>query len=205
MSLTLHYHPLSSFCMKVLVGLYELGLPFERNVVDLADAAQRDALLRLSPIGKFPVLCDGASVVPESTCILEHLGLVPSDPERAAECRFRDRFFDMYIHLPMQKVVGDRLRPEGQRDPLGVADAKAQIATSYAILEAELGEDGWALGREFSMADCAAAPALHYAAKVVPFGAHRRVAAYYERLAARASFARVLDEAKPYASMFPAA
>jgi glutathione S-transferase len=218
MSLTLHYHPLSSFCMKVLIGLYELGVPFEKHQVDLGDAAQRAALVKLWPIGKFPVLRDEAndSTVPESTTILEYLDqhhaphhagdtrLCPADPDRARACRFRDRFYDLHIHLPMQKIVGDNLRPEGQRDPYGVAQARAQIETAYGIADEEMRSRTWALGDAFSMADCAAAPALFYAGKVVPFGAERpNLAAYFERLTTRPSFARVLAEAQPYLALFP--
>jgi glutathione S-transferase len=218
MSLTLQFHPLSSFCMKVLIGLYELGAPFEKHQVDLKDAAQRAALVKLWPIGKFPVLRDEAKdrTVPESTIILEYLDqhhaprhaggtrLCPDDPESARDCRFRDRFYDLHIHLPMQKIVGDRLRPEGQRDPYGVAQARAQIETAYGIADEEMRGRTWALGDAFSMADCAAAPALFFAGKVVPFGDQRlHLAAYFERLTKRPSFARVLAEAQPYLALFP--
>jgi glutathione S-transferase len=212
MSLTLHYHPLSSFCMKALIGLYELEVPFEKKLVDLSDPAERAALMKLWPVGKFPVLRDDGRgrTIPESTIILEYVDqqygrgrLVPMDADRAIACRLRDRFFDLYIHLPMQKVVGDKLRPEGQRDPVGVALALAQITASYAIAEADLGETGWAMGDDFTMADCAAAPALFYAQKVAPMGDHPRLAGYYERLMRRPSFARVLQEAQPYLAMFP--
>jgi glutathione S-transferase len=218
MSLTLHFHPLSSFCMKVLIGLYELGVPFEKHQVDLQDAAQRAALVKLWPMGKFPVLRDEAKdrTVPESTTILEYLDqhhapqhaegarLCPDDPDRARDCRLRDRFYDLHIHLPMQKIVGDKLRPEGQRDPYGVAQARAQIETAYGIADEEMRGRTWALGDAFSMADCAAAPALFFAGKVVPFGDQRpHLAAYFERLTQRPSFARVLAEAQPYLALFP--
>jgi glutathione S-transferase len=218
MSLTLHFHPLSSFCMKVLIGLYELDVPFAKHQVDLQDAAQRAALEKLWPMGKFPVLRDDAKdrTVPESTIILEYLDqhytpkgtgdarLCPTDPDRARECRLRDRLYDLHIHLPMQKIVGDRRRPEGQHDLLGVAQARAQIETAYGIVDAEMRDRTWALGEAFTMADCAAAPALFYAKKVVPFGdARSHLAAYFERLTRRPSFARVLVEAQPYLALFP--
>jgi glutathione S-transferase len=214
MPLTLHFHPLSSFCWKALVGLYELEVPFEKKIVDLGNEAERAALVALWPVGKFPVLRDDANgaTVPESTIILEYIDakfagakrLVPADADRALECRQEDRFYDLYVHLPMQKIIGDRLRPEGKRDPFGVDEAKRQIAKAYAIADARLRGRTWALGDEFSMVDCAAAPALFYANKVVPLqGSHPNVAAYLERLTARPSFARVLAEAEPYFAMFP--
>jgi glutathione S-transferase len=214
MSLKLHYHPLSSFCQKALVALYELEVPFEPHLVDLGDPAARAAFVKLWPIGKFPVLEDTErnEIVPESSIIVEwlerrHAGarrLVPVDPDEALECRLRDRFFDLHIHTPMQKIVGDRLRPDDRRDPLGVEHARAGIETAYGVADQWLGAGPWALGERFSLADCAAAPALYYANRVVPFERHPRVAAYFARLAERPSYARVLEEAKPYLSMFPA-
>ena len=149
MSLTLHYHPLSSYCWKALIGLYELEIPFDKHLVDLSDEAARAAFVRLWPIGKFPVLRDEGRgrTVPESTIVLEyadslgsgHARLIPTDPERALACRLRDRLYDLYIHLPLQKIVGDRLRPEGQRDPLGVEHARAQMETAYALADEQVG------------------------------------------------------------------
>jgi glutathione S-transferase len=214
MSLTLHFHPLSSFCHKVLVGLYELEVPFTKQVVNLGDPVERAAFLKLWPIGKFPVLRDEARgvTVPETTIILEYLEqhysqgrrLVPSDPDRSRECRLRDRFYDLYVNVPMQKIVTDKLRPEGQRDLYGVELAKAQLETAYAVADEFMREGPWAVGNAFTMADCAAAPALFYANQVLPFGAERRyLVEYFARLTERPSFARVLEEAKPYWSMFP--
>lgn len=214
MSLTLHYHPLSSFCWKALVALYENGAPFTPHMVNLGDPAERAALLALWPIGRFPVLRDETrgETVPESSIVIEYLDrhypgtakLISSDPDLALQTRLRDRFLDLYVHLPMQKVVGDRLRPADKKDPHGVAEARAQLHTSYAILDQYLAHGGWMMGERFSLADCSAAPALFYGNKVEPIGeGHRHLAAYLERLMARPSFARVLNEAEPYFGMFP--
>lgn len=209
MSLTLHYHPLSSFCMKALVALYELGVPFEKNIVDLSDEAQRARFLALWPIGKFPVIRDEGRglTVPETSIVIEYVDregrLIPSDRERGRECRLRDRFFDQYVNGPMQKIVTDKLRPEGKHDAFGVEQAKVQLETAYGVADEWLREGPWAIGEAFTMADCAAAPALFYAEKVLPFGKHERLARYLGRLAQRPSFARVLEEAKPYFAMFP--
>jgi glutathione S-transferase len=214
MSLTLHYHPLSSFCQKALIGLYELDVAFERQRVDLSNPAERAALLALWPIGKFPVLRDEARevTVPESSIILEYVQqhhapqgrLLPADPEHARECRLRDRFYDLYINMPVGKIVTDRLRPEGQHDWHGVEQARAQLATAYEIADRELRSSKWASGDAFTLADCAAAPALYYADRVLPFGErHPHLAAYFERLRERPSYARVALEAEPYLRMFP--
>jgi glutathione S-transferase len=215
MALTLHYHPLSSFCWKALVGLYELGVPFEKHIVDLADAEARAAFVALWPIGKFPVLHDEPrnKVVPESSIVLEYIDrlpkengkrLIPADPTQALECRLRERLFDLYVHLPMQKIVGDRLRPADRRDPLGVEQARAQIEAAYALLEEQLADGPWAAGTAFTIVDCAALPALYYGNKVVPFeGRKKNLTAYFGRLEQRPSAARVLAEAAPYFGMFP--
>jgi glutathione S-transferase len=214
MTLKLYFHPLSSFCQKALVALYENDTPFEPVIVDLGDPAQRDALLKLWPIGKFPVLRDEArnQTVPETNIIIEYLAqfypgkaqLVPADAELAWQTRLRDRFYDLYVNEPMQKIVGDRLRPEGAKDPSGVEQAKARLATAYAMIETEMATRTWAMGDAFTMADCAACPALFYANLVLPFGeTHENTAAYFGRLMERPSFARAVKEAKPYFHLFP--
>lgn len=214
MSLTLHYHPLSSFCWKALIALYENDIPFTPNMVDLGNEAERAALLKLWPIGKFPVLSDEArgETVPESSVIIEYLGqhypgstqFIPAEPDLARQTRLRDRFYDLYLHLPMQKIVGDRLRPADSKDPHGVAEGRAQLRTSYRMIEQQMASGPWAMGESFGLADCAAAPPLFYGSMVEPFGdTHKNVKAYFERLKARPSFARVLKEAEPYFKMFP--
>jgi glutathione S-transferase len=214
MSLTLYFHPLASFCWKALIALYENDTPFTPHVVDLSSENEREALLKLWGIGKFPVLRDDArgQTVPESSVIIEYLDrqypgatrFIPADFERAWQTRLRDRFYDFYVHEPMQKIVGDRMRPEGRKDPHGVEEAKARLQTSYRMIEDEMATRKWSMGDAFSLADCAAAPALFYANEVLPFGeGHANVAAYLDRLKARPSLARVLKEAAPYFAMFP--
>jgi glutathione S-transferase len=213
---TLYYHPLSSFCQKVLVALYESGTPFERQIVDLMDPAERAEFLKLWPIGKFPVLRDSERdlTIPESTIIIEHLArhspgadpLLPSDPDLAWRVRAQDRFFDLYVEAPMQKIVGDRMRPADGKDPIGVKEARSRLDTAYDLIEAEMASKTWAVGDDFTMADCSAAPALFYANLVQPFEASRpNVKAYFDRLSQRPSFKRVVEEAKPYFSLFPEA
>jgi glutathione S-transferase len=214
MALTLHFHPLSSFCWKALIALYENDIPFTPNLVNLGDPAERAALLRLWGIGKFPVLSDAArgADIPESSIIIEYLDrhhrgatrFIPDDAERALQTRLRDRFYDLYVHLPMQKIVGDRIRAEGDKDPHGVEEARGRLRTAYAMVEQQMAEGGWAMGGDFGLADCAAAPALFYGNRVEPFGAaQKNLSAYLERLKARPAFARVLMEAEPYFQMFP--
>lgn len=213
MALILHFHPLSSFCWKALIALYENDTPFTPNLVNLGDPAERAALLKLWPVGKFPVLSDDArqATVPESSIIIEYLDrhypgrtrFLPVDPDLALQTRLRDRFLDLYVHLPMQKAIGDRLRPAGAKDPHGVAEARARLRTSYAMIEQQVSAGGWAMGGDFSLADCAAAPCLFYGNRVEPFGEFKNVSAYLDRLQARPSFARVLKEAEPYFRMFP--
>jgi glutathione S-transferase len=213
MSLILHYHPLASFCWKPLLALYENGTPFEVNIVDLGNEEQRSAFFKLWPVGKFPVLQDTARdrLVPESSIIIEYLAAYFPGPldlvgsgDLARRIRLADRFYDFYVHEPMQKVVTDRLRPEGKADPFGVEQARAQVRNSYAVIEKDMEGREWAVGGTFTMADCAAMPALFYANKVEPFGADQRnLAAYHDRLLARPSAVRVIEEARPYFKFFP--
>jgi glutathione S-transferase len=213
MSLELYFHPFASYCQKALIALYETATPFEPIFVDLGDEASRAALTKIWPITKFPVLRDPAREVtfPESTIIIEYLAqhypgqsqLLPQDPDLAIETRFWDRFYDQYVQEPMQKIVGDRLRPVDKKDPFGVASARALLTTAYGMIDERMRTRTWAVGDAFTMADCAAAPALWYADKVLPFGTHINVAAYLRRLQERDSFARVLAEAAPYWPLFP--
>jgi len=219
MSLTVYLHPLASYCQKALIALYENDTPFTPQIVDLGNAAERAALLKLWGIGKFPVLRDEArdQTIPESSIIIEYLDrhypgrtrFVPADADLAWQTRLRDRFYDLYVHEPMQKIVNDRLRPAEKRDPFGVEEARARLQTAYGMIEQEmaskiLANKSWAMGDAFTMADCAAAPSLFYANLVMPFGeTHKHAAAYFDRLKARPSYARVLEEAEPYLKLFP--
>ena len=206
----LYAHPFSSYCQKVLVALYENDTPFDYR--DLEDAANTDDLARLWPMKRFPVLLDGERTVLEATCIIEHLqlhhpgrlALVPADPDAALETRMLDRFFDNYVSTPQQKVVFDAIRPEADRDPYGVREAKAMLDTSYAWLDAHMAGRTWATGDAFTLADCAAAPFLFYADWTHGIDARfANVRAYRKRLLARPSFKRCVDEARPYRSYFP--
>lgn len=214
MALTLYYHPLSSFCWKALIALYENGTPFRPVLVNLMDPAERASFLKIWPVGKFPVIVDDArnQTVPESSIIIEYLArhypgqtqLIPPEAAHPLALRKWDRILDLHLHLQMQKIVGDKLRPDGAHDPHGVDQAKRLLITTLDLIEEHIAGKQWFMGDAFTLADCAAAPALFYADKVVPFGAtHPKTMAYLERLKARPSFARVLKEAEPYFKMFP--
>jgi glutathione S-transferase len=214
MSLILYFHPLSSFCQKVLIALHENATPFERRIVDLFDERSSAEFKKLWPIGRFPMLRDEAKdrTVPESSIIIEYLAqhypgkvkLVPEDADLARQTRMRDRFFDLYVNVPMQKIVTDRLRPAGKNDPHGVDEARALLATALRMIDDDMATKTWAMGEAFTMADCAAAPPLAYASKIAPFEkTHRHAAAYLARLSARPSFAQALEEARPYLKLFP--
>ena len=165
MLLKLYMHPLSSFCWKALVALYENDTPFEPHVVDLADETSRAAFLKVWPIGKFPVLRDAANdrTIPESSIIIEYLAehhpgrvqLIPRDADLAREVRLLDRFYDLYVQEPMQKIVGDRLRPAEKNDPYGVERARAALQTAYARTDGEMGGLRQSVPRESRCGYCA--------------------------------------------------
>jgi glutathione S-transferase len=214
MSLVYHYHPLSSFCWKPLIALYENGTLFTPKLVDLGDPESRAAFAALWPIAKMPVLEDERHglAIAETSIIIDYLDrhhrgparFVPEDPDRAREVRLWDRIYDLYVQLPMQKIVGDRLRPEGGHDPFGVAEARTLLATALGLVESHMAGRRWTAGDDFTMADCAAAPALFYADKVMALaGIYPNALALLDRLKARPSFARVLDEAEPWFQYFP--
>jgi glutathione S-transferase len=214
MSLTLYYHPLSSYCQKALIGLYENDTPFVPQLVDLMNETTREEYKKIWPLGKFPVLRDAAQdrLVPEASIIIEYLAqhypgrsaLIPADPDLARQMRMRDRFFDLYVNDQVGKIVTDRLRPTGQSDPYGVEQAKAMLHTALGMIEKDVAGKTWVMGDSFTMADCAAAPALFYANLLMPFGdRYKNAAAYLGRLLERPSFARAVREAQPYLQNMP--
>lgn len=214
MTLTLYHHPLASFCHKVLLALYENDTPFESVVVDLGDRQASAEFFAFWPIGKIPVLRDErfGRTVPETSIIIEYLEqhypgdhpLLPHDEALRLDARLWDRFFDCYVQVPMQKIVADRMRPEGEKDPRGVVEAHATLQVAYAMLDRRTADKEWIIGDAFSMADCAAAPALFYAGIVSPFASdYPNAATYFDRLAERPSFKRTIAEARPYFHLFP--
>ncbi len=212
MTLQLYAHPFSSYCQKALIALYENATPFEFRMLSPEHPSHAREFEALWPIKRFPLLRDGTRVVPEATIIIEYLQLhhpgpvtlLPDDPGLALEARWLDRFFDNYVSTPQQKLVFDRMRAQPDRDPMGVADARRMLETAYRWLDGALEDREWATGDRFTLADCAAAPALFYADWSHPIDpAFERVHAYRRRLLDRPSFARAVDEARPYRSLFP--
>lgn len=210
MALTLYAHPFSSYCQKALVALYENELPFTLKM--LADPEVGAELKQLWPLARFPVLVDEGRTVFETSIIIEHLDLyhpgpvrmVPADARAALAVRTMDRVFDNYVSTPLQQIVLDSIRGEGHHDPIGVGQARDMLDTTYRWLDAHLAGREWAAGDAFSLADCAAAPALLYAHWAHPIDADfRNLWAYRRRLLARPSYARALDEARPYRHLFP--
>ena len=212
-ALTLHYHPLSSYCHKVLIAIDVLGVEVDKRLLNPGDPEERTAYRALWPTGKMPLLVDGLRPVPESSIIIEHLQrhharpgrtLIPDGPDAALDVRLWDRLFDLYVMTPMQALTADLLRPQGERDARGVAQAREGLASAYAFIDRHLDGRTWASGNAFSLADCAAAPALFYALPYVPLAPQQvHLAAYFERLVAHPSVARTIDQARPYFKLYP--
>jgi glutathione S-transferase len=210
MSLTLYAHPFAAYCWKTLIALYDNGTPFTYRVIE--DAAGWAELESLWPMKQFPLLRDGETLVAESSIIIEHLMLhhpgptrfIPENPAAALSVRFMDRFFDNYVMTPMQTLVSDRMRIDSQRDAKGVSDARNVLDVAYGWLDKHVSQQAWATSSGFTLADCAAAPALFYADWVHPIGDQfPTLRAYRGRLLAQPSVARTVDEARPYRKLFP--
>lgn len=211
MSLKLFLHPFSSYSQKAVMAFYENGIAFEPMIIG-EDAAVASTFAGLSPVGKFPVLTDGSTAIFEATSIIEYLDAVHPGPTRfvppeaahALEVRMLDRFFDNYIHHPTQEIVGQAIRPDGSPDSFAIASAKTLMTKALGWLETRMVGREWAVADRFTLADCAAAPALFYAdwaagiAETFP-----NVRAYRARLLARPSYARAVDEARRYRHLFP--
>lgn len=212
-SITLYYHPLSSYCHKVLIALAELGIDAEKHLLNLGDPVERAAFLALWPTGKMPLLLDQGRPVAETSIIIEHLQLhhaaaghtlIPHDSSAALQVRLWDRLMDQYVMTPMQALTSDLLRPEADRDALNVSQAHGHLSSAYAWIDRHLEARTWLAGDTFSMADCAAAPALFYAVTYVPIAPQlTHLAAYFDRLMDRPSVARTIDQARPFFQYYP--
>lgn len=207
--LILYSHPFSSYCQKAIVALYEKDLPFTQRMLE--DEGAMAELKAAWPFGQFPVLKDGARHFAETSIIIERLDqiapatpMIPSDPDLALEVRFMDRVFDNHVQTHQQRIIYNALRPEGDRDPLADADARKTLDTAYVWLDAVMADRTWAAGEVFTLADCGAAPGLLYAhwTHAIPKH-HVHLWAYRRRLLARPSYARALEEARPYRDYFP--
>lgn len=208
----LYGHPFSSYTWKALIAFHETETPVEFRELDPRGGAHYDALKRMWPLAKFPLVVDGDVVLWEASVVVEHVHLaagarstlLPADPAAALQVRKLDRIFDSYVMNVMQVIVSDALRPADSRDPYGVAKAREGLDDIYAWLDAELAEPWAAPGDAFSLADCAAAPSLFYADWAHPIPKHRaRLKAYRARLLARPSVARCVEAARPFRAYFP--
>jgi glutathione S-transferase len=212
MTIQFYGHPFSSYCQKALIAFYENDIPFEWQVVAPNNPEIGAKYSELWPIAKFPGIVDDGRVVIEATSIVEYLAayypgpvvLIPADAKAAVEVRMMDRVFDNYVMTPQGKCVADSMRGEGEKDPRGVIEAKAMLETIYRWLDGRMKDQEWAVGDDFTLADCAAAPSLFYADWTHPIpGEFTALIAYRKRLLARPSFARAVDEARPFRAFFP--
>ena len=212
MTLQLFAHPFSSYSQKALIGLYENDIPFTLRKLSSDDPATAEEFAALWPIQRFPILVEDGRTILEASTIIEYLQarhpgpvrLIPEDPDAAVEVRMLDRVFDNYVMTPQGKCVFDAIRAPEARDVQGVAEARALLDTTYAWLDQRMAGREWAVGESFTLADCAAAPSLFYADWTHPIPAQLvNLHAYRRRLLARPSYARAVDEGRPYRHFFP--
>jgi len=210
----LYYHPISSYSQKAVMAFHEKGATFKPMLINIMDPQAKAEYRKVHPLAKLPLLVDEKAdrVVPESSIIIEYIDrhcpggtkLIPDDPDLARQVRFKDRMMDLYVNDSMGKIFFDGMRPEGKRDPHGVAQAKATLDSVFELVDRDMATKTWAMGDTFSMADCAAAPALAYCRMVHPFDKHKNLSAYAARLMERPSFMKIHDEAKPFLAAFSA-
>lgn len=117
-----------------------------------------------------------------------------------------DRIIDTYVGAPMNRIIFHRLGRAGPPPPEAVMALDAnEIMAAWDLLERRLGDGRtWGAGEAFTLADCAAAPILTYARRLVPFGERPRLKAWHGRLMARPSFRRALEDAAPFGDLMPA-
>jgi glutathione S-transferase len=207
MHMKLYYHPLSTYSQKVLIALYEKGLAFEAEIVNLMDDAARDAYRKIYPMGKIPLLVlDDGQWVPESSIICEYLDthfdaepkLIPDDRDHSRQVRFKDRMYDLYLNESVSALLFENFKPAAQRSQELQARCRYRIGVMYGFMEKNLQSQTWTNGETFTLGDCAAAPPLFYAQQTAPFADRPNIVAYWQRLQARPAVQRVLGEAAPY-------
>lgn len=203
----LYSFPLSTYSQKVLIALGEKGVTCEIEDVMLFDDEQRARYREVYPLGKIPLLVlDDGHMIPESSIIVEYLDthfdsgtrLIPVDAEASRKVRFQDRMLDLYLNDPVATLVFQSWKPESERDAELVERASFRIGVMYRFMNQEMAHRTWSAGDDFTLADCAAAPPLFYAREVAPFDEYPNVVAYWERLEARASYAAVVEAARPH-------
>jgi len=205
----LYFNPISSYSQKVLLAFYEKGIEFEPNIVSLMDPEAGAAYREIYPLGKIPCLVlDDGHIIPESSIIIEYLDqmaeprLIEGDAEQTRKIRFKDRMFDLYLNDTVVTLLFQSMKPEEQKDQERIEKAKFQIDTMYSFMEHEFGQQPYANGDKFTMADCAAAPGLFYAELLAPFAEYKNISAYWERLKERASVQKMQEDARPIVEEF---
>lgn len=211
--LELFGHPFSSYTWKALIALYENATPFVFRDISGTDHPENEAaFLRHWPVGKFPLLVDAGQPVMESSTIIEHLDVhypgavrfIPDDRAAAIEVRMLDRVFDNHVMALVQRAVMNALQPPDQRNPNIMASISPGLDSAYGWINDRLAPRKWAAGDNFSLADCAGAPALFYADWVHPIADRfSGLKGYRARVLARPSVARCVEEARPYRHYFP--
>jgi glutathione S-transferase len=203
----LYYHPLSTYCQKVMIASYEKSVELSRELVSLMDEAERSAYRKIYPMGKIPLLVlDDGNWVPESSIIVEYLDthfgdgptLIPDDPDASRQVRFKDRMYDLYLNDSVSTLVFESWKPEPQRNQELIERSRFRIGVMYDFMEKNLEHQTWTNGEAFTLGDCAAAPPLSYAREMAPFDERANIVAYWQRLQERPSIRRVMDEAAPY-------
>jgi len=207
----LYYNLMSTYSQKVLIAMYEKGLEFEPEIIDLMDADARDKYREVYPMGKVPCLqLDDGHIIPESSIIVEYIDplatptLIKGNADETRRIRFKDRMFDLYLNDAVVALLFQGMKPASEQDPERIEKARFHIATMYSFMENEFAKQPYANGEEFMMSDCSAAPGLFYAEQLAPFAEHENICAYWERLKSRPSIARVHEEAAPILAAFRA-
>lgn len=212
MSITFYGHHFSAYCQKVLIAFHEHGVAYDLRKIEFEDPEIMAELEEVWPLKRMPIIIDNGQTIRESSIIIEHIDLhhnsghhlVPRDQAKALQARFMDRFFDNYVSTPQTAIVFDVLRDAKDRDAYGVNKAIDLLETSYGWLNDRMADHTWAAGDDFSLADCAAGPALFYAHWTHPIDRkYRHLHAFRDRLMEHPSFARCIADAKPYRHLFP--
>jgi glutathione S-transferase len=220
--ITVH-HLNNSRSQRVLWLLEELGLPYDvkRYERDATTSLAPPELKAVHPLGKSPVITEGALTVAESGAIIEYLvdrhgngRLKPTGEQDLLNYRYFMHFAEGSAMPPLvMKLVFNKIK----RAPMpffvkpiakGIADkvlssfVQPNIDAQLKFLEGELSARPWFAGAEFSAADVQMSfPLEAAAARSGPMDGHPKIKDFLARIHARPAYQRALERGGPYSLM----
>ena len=215
------HHLNNSRSQRILWLLEELGLEYEirKYQRDPKTMLAPPELRAIHPLGKSPVITDGANTLAESGAIIEYLveryGQGRLAPAAGTPDKLRYTYFMHYaegsVMAPLlMKLVFDKVETSpmpffakpiarGISQKVKSSYIMPQISQHLAFMEGELGKSAWFAGDEFTAADIQISFPLEASAARGGMGAKfPRLGAFLDRIHARPAYQRALERGGKY-------